>query len=65
MVEFELSWFHGYTQRTVYRRTMDLINTNATESAVASEFVRPDLPSRCTWNPNSNSVASPHNKQIP
>lgn len=32
---------------------------------IPAEFVRPDLPSRCTWSIKGNDGASPHTKKQP
>jgi hypothetical protein len=32
----------------------------ASPEKVATAFIRPDLPSRCTWMPNMDNKASPH-----
>ena len=29
------------------------------------DFVRPDLPSRCTWSPTADPTTSPHTKDQP
>ena len=29
------------------------------------DFVRPDLPSRCTWSPTADPTSSPHTKDQP
>ena len=34
-------------------------------TAAPSEFVRPDLPSRCTWSINADPASSPHTKNVP
>lgn len=35
------------------------------ESQTNVEFVRPDLPSRCTWHINADPSLSPHTKKNP
>ena len=29
------------------------------------DFIRPDLPSRCTWSPHADKAKSPHTKDSP
>ncbi|XP_057366168.1 cystathionine beta-synthase-like isoform X1 [Daphnia carinata] len=44
---------------------MASINSNVSESTAAVEFVRPDLPSRCTWHRNADPATSPHTVKPP
>jgi len=34
-------------------------------AAAPTGFVRPDLPSRCTWSINADPASSPHTKNVP